>query len=150
MHLDFAYWMEAQVCFCFGPETVQKLYLIQVRKFEFLWKMSLEKFGFTNSSVLLKKKKPKLTKKQETKFMMTKKRVRTFVPTWTETYPWVKFVEGKMYCNYVIDFNKSCIYWSINIDCYFLSSGQGKSILSHYFPLEKKKFLEHCINSLRN
>jgi hypothetical protein len=51
---------------------------------------------------------------------------------------------------YVIDFNKSSIYWSINIDCYFLTSGQrkssfseGKSFLSHYFPLEswnKKKF----------
>ena len=52
-----------------------------------------------------RKKKQKLTKRQDTKFMMTK-------------------IEPEL----------------------FLSSGQGKSILSHYFPLEswnKKNNLEH-------
>jgi hypothetical protein len=80
--------------------------------------MSLEKFGCTNSkecstrkkAKIDKKTRDKIDKKTRDKFMMTKKRVRTFVLTWTETYPWVKFVEGKMYCNYVIDFNKSCIF----------------------------------------
>ena len=69
--------------------------------------MSLEKFGCTNSkecstrkkAKIDKKTRDKIDKKTRDKFMMTKKRVRTFVLTWTETYPWVKFVEGKMYCN---------------------------------------------------
>ena len=56
------------------------------------------------------KKKAKIDKKTRDKIYEDEKRARTYVPTWTETYPWVKFVEGKMYCNYVIDFNKSCIH----------------------------------------
>ena len=85
--------MEAQVCICLCPETVQKLYLknFEVGKFQFLWKMSLEKFGFTNSKESVPpEKKAKLTKRQEKKIMMMKKEPELF-----------------------------------------LSSGQGKSILSH-------------------
>jgi hypothetical protein len=60
--------------------------------------MSLEKFGFMNSkeSVPPKKKKPKLTKRQETKFMMTEKEPEHLYQHNTYLY--------------VIDFNKSSIY----------------------------------------
>ena len=50
--------------------------------------------------VFHQKKKTKIDKKTRDKIYDDEKRARTFVPTWTETYPWVKFVEGKMYCNF--------------------------------------------------
>jgi hypothetical protein len=62
--------------------------------------MSLEKFGFTNSKESVPpEKKAKIDKKTRHKIYDDEKRVRTFAPTWTETYLWVKLVEGKMYCN---------------------------------------------------
>jgi hypothetical protein len=115
LHLDFADWMEAQVCFCLCPETVQKLYFkkIYVGKFEFLWKMSIEKFGFTNSkeSVPPKKKKPKLTKRQETKFMTTKKSQNMCTNIIHNYMSLISINQGKSFISEGVNLKKILEYW---------------------------------------
>ena len=32
---------------------------------------------------------------------------RNFQPSWKKTYPWLRFIEGKMYCATCVDSNKS-------------------------------------------
>ena len=49
-------------------------------------------------------KKKAIIDKKARQLYDDEKRTRTLVPTWTETYPWVKFVEGKMYCNFCKDY----------------------------------------------
>ena len=34
-------------------------------------------------------------------------RSRNFQPSWKKTYPWLRFIEGKMYCATCVDSNKS-------------------------------------------
>ena len=66
------------------PETVQKLYSknFEVGKFEFLWKLSLEKFGFTNSKESVPPEK-KSQNWQKDKIYDDEKRARTFFILWS-------------------------------------------------------------------
>ena len=34
-------------------------------------------------------------------------RSKNFQPSWKKTYPWLRFIEGKMYCATCVDSNKS-------------------------------------------